>query len=57
MLFCEIDEVQKKQNVVHVPIVNSTPAHVQGTSAYVKEPVGHVQSAPEPVIDLVSEGS
>ena len=55
--FREIDEAQKKQNVVHVPIVNSTSTHVQGTSANVKEPVGHVQSVPTPIIDLVSEDS
>ena len=55
--FHEIDEAQKRANVVHAQFVNSTPAHVQGTSAIVKEPVGHVQSMPNTVIDLVSEES
>ena len=37
--------------------VNSTPAHVQGTSLNVNEPVGHVSSVPVNVIDLVSHSS
>ena len=53
--FHEIDEAQKRGNVVPNENVKSTPAHVQGTSTDVNEPVGHVQSMPTPIIDLVSE--
>ena len=35
-------------------IVKSTPVHVQGTAFDVKEPVGHVQTEPSSVINLVS---
>ena len=55
--FNRIDEAQQRANVVNPPNVKSTPAHVQGTSANVNEPAGHVQTEPTPVIDLVSEDS
>ena len=39
---------------VEPKIVKSAPVHVQGTSSNVKEPAGHVQTEPNPVINLVS---
>ena len=52
--FHRFDEERRRGNVVNSKSVKSTPAHVQGTPSIVKEPVGHVQSEPTSVIDLVS---
>ena len=39
---------------VEPKIVKSAPVHVQGANSNVKEPAGHVQTAPHSVINLVS---
>ena len=52
--FHRIDAEQQKGNVVNPNVVKSTPVHVQGTISDVKEPVGHVQTEPHSVINLMS---
>ena len=52
--FHQIDAEQKRGNVVNPNIVKSAPVHVQGTESDVKEPAGHVQTAPHSVINLMS---
>ena len=56
-VFHAIDDVDEIGEDVNTSDVNDTPAHVQGDSPHVNEPVGHVPSVPTAVIDLVSQDS
>ena len=57
VVFKKIDVAQQKANLVPDVNVKVTSKHVQGTKSTVTEPVGHVQSVPRAVIDLIGGDS